>query len=53
MLMFFLKDMTLGNITNNNSVKDISQSEQNQEIDSKPKTIDKNLLTRKQDKGIS
>ena len=53
MLTFSLKEKTLGKIEIDNGVKYISQSEQIQEIDSKPKLREKNLLTRKQDKITS
>ena len=45
--------MTLRKITTDNSVKYIPKSEENQEIDSKPKTIKNNSPPRKQNKGIS
>ena len=45
--------MTLRKISIDNSVKYIPQSEQTQERVSKPKTMKKNLLTRKQDKIVS
>ena len=45
--------MTLRKISVDDSVKCIPQSEQTQERDSKPKTIKRNLQTRKQDKNLS
>ena len=52
MSMFSLKGETLGSITFDNSVKFIPRIEQTRETDNKPKTIKKNLLTRKQDKNF-
>ena len=45
--------MTLGKITFDNSVKYISKSVQNQERDSKPKTMKTYPIPRKQNKIIS
>ena len=53
MLMIFFKTNDIKKITIKNSVKYIAQSEQTQKRDIKPKTIQKNLLTREQDRNIS